>query len=154
MTGTGATDVLTRLLHDWQQAFNAHRPAEIAALFSQDALFQGISPRLGHGPQEIFDYYARVAHGTTTQVKVVSGGELSQETVHGFAEVTFTGPTGDVHLICLSIVAKRAGGIWLIHQYHASTRHVGGGPAFRETINPAPGSDLLNPTCAQGQTSS
>lgn len=151
MTGTGATDVLTRLLHDWQQAFNAHRPAEIAALFSQDALFQGISPQLGHGPQEIFDYYARVVRGTTAQVKVVSGGQLSQETVHGFAEVTFTAPTGDVHLICLSIVAKRAGGIWLIHQYHASTRHVGGGAAVRETINAAPGSDPLNPSCAPGR---
>jgi hypothetical protein len=47
MTGAGATDVLTRLLHDWQRAFNAHHPAEIAALFSPDALFQGISPELG-----------------------------------------------------------------------------------------------------------
>lgn len=55
MTGTGATDVLTRLLHDWQQAFNGHDPDEIAALFSQNALFQGISPQLRRGPQEIFD---------------------------------------------------------------------------------------------------
>ncbi|MEU1728198.1 nuclear transport factor 2 family protein [Nonomuraea sp. NPDC005692] len=125
MTGTGATDVLTRLLHDWQQAFNAHRPAEIAALFSRDALFQGISPQLGHGPQDVFDYYARVVRGTSAQVKVVAGGRLSQETVHGFAEVAFTAPTGDVHLIRLSIVAERTGGIWLIHQYHASTPHVG-----------------------------
>ncbi|MDA0636469.1 YybH family protein [Nonomuraea sp. CA-218870] len=151
MTDTRATDVLTRLLHDWQQAFNAHRPAGIAALFSQDALFQGISPKLGHGPQEIFDYYARVPRGTTAQVKVISGGQLSQETVHGFAEVTFTAATGDVHLICLSIVAKRAGGVWLIHQYHASTHHMGGGSAVRQTINAAPGSDPFSPSCAQGR---
>jgi len=68
MTGTGAADVLARLLHDWQQAFNGHDPDEIAVLFSQDALFQGISPQLRRGPQEISDYYARVTHGTTAQV--------------------------------------------------------------------------------------
>ncbi|WP_052424076.1 YybH family protein [Nonomuraea candida] len=123
MTGTGAADVLAALLHDWQQAFNAHRPAEIAALFSQDALFQGISPRLGHGPQDVLDYYAAVAPGTTAQVTVVSAGRLSQDTVHGFAQVTFTAPTGDLHPVRLSVVAKQADGGWLIHQYHASTHH-------------------------------
>ncbi|WP_049557066.1 YybH family protein [Nonomuraea sp. SBT364] len=122
MTGAGAADVLAGLLHDWQQAFNAHRPAEIVALFSQDALFQGVAPRLGHGPREIFEYYAKVARGTTAQVKVLSGGRLSQEIVHGFAEVAFTAPSGDVNLICLSVVAERAAGRWLIHQYHVAAR--------------------------------
>ncbi|ACZ89926.1 SgcJ/EcaC family oxidoreductase [Streptosporangium roseum] len=122
MTGAGAADVLDRLLHDWQQAFNGHNPNEIAALFSQDALFQGISPQLRCGPQEIFDYYARVTRGTTAQVEVVSAVRLSQTIVHGFAEVTFIAPTGDLHLVRLSIVAKQAESAWLIHNYHAATR--------------------------------
>ncbi|WP_433434822.1 YybH family protein [Nonomuraea sp. CA-141351] len=122
MTGTRATEVLTGLLHDWQRAFDRHRPAEIASLFSQDALFQGISPRLRRGPQEIFEYYDRVTRGTTAQVKVVSAAQLSQAIVHGFAEVTFTAPTGDIHLVCLSIVTQQAESAWLIHQYHAATR--------------------------------
>ncbi|MEO3884465.1 SgcJ/EcaC family oxidoreductase [Nonomuraea sp. B5E05] len=118
-----ATDVLTGLLHRWQRAFNEHKPAEIASLFSRDALFQGISPRLRRGPQEISEYYGRVTRGTTAQAKVLSAARLSQAVVHGFAEVTFTAPNGDIHLICLSVVAGQADGTWLIHQYHAATRN-------------------------------
>jgi uncharacterized protein (TIGR02246 family) len=122
MTGSVATDVLTGVLHRWQQAFNEHHSAEIVSLFSQEALFQGIGPRLRRGPREIFEYYDRVTRGTTAQAKVLSAAPLGQVVVHGFAEVTFTAPTGDIHPICLSIVAKQAEGAWLIHQYHAATR--------------------------------
>jgi uncharacterized protein (TIGR02246 family) len=122
MTGTVATDVLAGLLYDWQQAFNRHHSAEIVSLFSQDALFQGISARLRRGPQEIFEYYDSVPFGTTAQVKVICAAQLDQAIVHGFAEVTFTAPTGDIHLVRLSIVAEQADETWLIHQYHAATR--------------------------------
>ncbi|MDR8409847.1 SgcJ/EcaC family oxidoreductase [Nonomuraea sp. 3-1Str] len=122
MTGATAADVLAGLLDDWRRAFNGHRPAEMVALFSRNALFQGISPRLRHGPGEIFEYYDKVAPGTTAQVTVVSAARLEQAVVHGFAEVTFTAPTGDTHLVRLSVVAEQAGGTWLIHQYHAATR--------------------------------
>ncbi|MEO3867554.1 SgcJ/EcaC family oxidoreductase [Nonomuraea sp. B12E4] len=122
MTGAEATDVLTGLLHDWQHAFNAHQPSQMVALFSRDAHFQGISPRLRRGPRDIHEYYARVTRGTTAQAEVLSAAQPSRTIVHGLAEVTFTAPTGDVHLVRLSIVAAQAEGRWLIHQYHAATR--------------------------------
>ncbi|MGW0803423.1 nuclear transport factor 2 family protein [Nonomuraea sp. NPDC002799] len=119
---TAAEDVLTGLLDAWRRAFDGHHPAEMAALFSAGAHFQGISPRLRHGPEEVFGYYDRVVPGTTARAEVLSAALLGQTIVHGFADVTFTAPTGDVHPVRLSIVAERAADTWLIHQYHAATR--------------------------------
>jgi uncharacterized protein (TIGR02246 family) len=122
MTDLLAADILAKLLHDWRQAFNERQPGKIASLFAHDALFQGISPRLRHGRQEIFGYYDRVTPGTEAQATVVSGAWLGAAIVHGFADATFTAPTGDAHLIRLSIVAEQQQGIWLIRHYHAATR--------------------------------
>ncbi|MFD1929948.1 SgcJ/EcaC family oxidoreductase [Nonomuraea mangrovi] len=137
MTGPDATGVLTALLHAWQRAFNAYHPTEIVLLFSQDALFQGISPRLRRGREEIFEYYDRIAHGTTAEAKLLSAALLGQAILHGFAEVTFTAPTDDIHRIRLSIVAEQAEEAWLIHQYHAATHHDSGSSPPGDTGSPA-----------------
>jgi hypothetical protein len=95
---------------------------DLVSLFSQDALFQGIDPRLRVGPAEIFQYYDEVAEGTTATVHVLHGVQLGQVIVSGFTDVDFTGCTGEVHLIRLSVVAECVEGTWLIRQYHAARR--------------------------------
>ncbi|WTX00171.1 nuclear transport factor 2 family protein [Streptomycetaceae bacterium NBC_01309] len=117
----GATGVLTALLDDWQQAFNSHRPADVAALFSEDALFQGISPQLGREPQEIIEYYSNVPPDATARAEVIAAVPLGDGIVHGFADVAFTAPGRDVHRVRLSIVAEQVAQKWLIRQYHAAT---------------------------------
>jgi uncharacterized protein (TIGR02246 family) len=118
-----AHDVIAKLLSIWQQAFNDHRPAEIAALFTDDAQFQGISPRLRIGPEEITEYYANVADGARATVKMLHGNALNEGIVAGFADVTFTALTGECFPIRLSVVAQHsAEGAWLIRQYHAAPR--------------------------------
>ncbi|MFI6887297.1 nuclear transport factor 2 family protein [Streptosporangium canum] len=107
------------LLGLWRRAFDEHRAADLASLFTEDALFQGIGPRLLVGPAEISGYYGDVAAGTTADVKVLRGNPLCEGMVGGFAEVTFTARTGETYPILLSVVAQRVAGTWLISQYHA-----------------------------------
>ncbi|MGI5207411.1 SDR family NAD(P)-dependent oxidoreductase [Spirillospora sp. CA-108201] len=114
------TGVLAGLLDAWQRAFDRHRPAEVASLFSPDALFQGIGPSLRRGTAEIAAYYGDVPEGTTAGVDVLGEVRLSERLVSGFAEVTFTAPTGEVRRVRLSVVAENREDAWLIRQYHAA----------------------------------
>ena len=122
LTGSDAIGVLTELLDAWQRAFNAHQVTEIVSLFRHDALFQGISPHLRAGPEEISEYYGSVVGGTTATAEVLCAAQLGRAIVGGFADVAFTAPTGEVHPARLSIVAKREEHTWLIQQYHAASR--------------------------------
>ncbi|MEV4065488.1 nuclear transport factor 2 family protein [Nonomuraea dietziae] len=122
MTRADAAGVLSELLGRWQRAFDQHHASEIASLFSPDALFQGVSPHLGHGPEDVFAYYDAVTPGATAHAEVLSAAWLGQAIVHGFADVTFTMPGGDIRLVRLSVVAGGGEDGWLIHHYHAATR--------------------------------
>ncbi|WP_433356978.1 YybH family protein [Microtetraspora malaysiensis] len=131
ITGTGRPDastegtaygVIAELLDRWRRAFDNRRPAGLVSLFTEDALFQGISPRLLVGPAEIFGYYDDVAEGTRATVEVLRANPPSDGIVGGFADVTFTARTGETFPIRLSVVAQRFEGTWLIRQYHAAAR--------------------------------
>jgi hypothetical protein len=131
ITGTGrpeastegtAYGVIAELLGRWQRAFDNHRTADLVSLFTEDALFQGISPRLLAGPAEIFGYYDNVAEGTTAIVEVLRANPLCDGIVDGFADVTFTARTGETFPIRLSVVAQRFEDTWRICHYHAAAR--------------------------------
>ncbi|MFA1538754.1 SDR family NAD(P)-dependent oxidoreductase [Actinomadura monticuli] len=116
----GPAGVLAGLLDTWQRAFDRHRPGDLAALFSPDALFQGVSPHLRQGPAEIAGYYGDVPAGTTAKAEVLAEIRLSERLVSGFAQVTFTAPGGEERPVRLSVVAERSEETWLIRQYHAA----------------------------------
>ncbi|GGV29987.1 hypothetical protein GCM10010182_61300 [Actinomadura cremea] len=131
ITGTGRPDartesaacgVIAELLGRWQRAFDDHRPVDLASLFTEEALFQGISPRLLAGPAEIFGYYDDVTEGTRAIVQVLRANPLCDGIVGGFVDVTFTARTGDTFPIRLSVVAQRFESTWRICQYHAAAR--------------------------------
>lgn len=130
-TGTGRPDtspegtaygVVAELLGRWQRAFDDRRTAELVSLFTEDALFQGISPRLLVGPAEIFGYYDNVAEGARAVVRVLRANPLGDAIVGGFADVTFTARTGEPFPVRLSVVAQRFEDTWRIRQYHAAAR--------------------------------
>ncbi|MEO3830149.1 nuclear transport factor 2 family protein [Actinomadura sp. B10D3] len=131
ITGTGRTEastkraadgVIAELLGRWQKAFGNRWTADLASLFTEDALFQGISPRLLVGPAEIFGYYDNVAEGSTARVQILGATWLGDRIVGGFADVTFTARTGETFPIRLSVVAQHFEDTWRICQYHAAAR--------------------------------
>ncbi|MFC4111694.1 YybH family protein [Nonomuraea zeae] len=122
-----ATGVLVELMDGWQRAFSGHRLTELVSMFSPDALFQGVDPRLRVGHAEIREYYTGVVPGTTAVAEVLRATRPGPAIVGGFADVTFTAPTGGIRRVRLSVVAGRTpGGGWLIEQYHATEQHLPG----------------------------
>ncbi|MBE1537981.1 nuclear transport factor 2 family protein [Actinomadura algeriensis] len=118
-----AYGVIAGVLGRWRSAFDDRRTADLVSLFTEDALFQGIGPRLLAGPAEIFGYYDNVAEGTRAVVEVLQANSPCDGIAGGFADVTFTARTGETFPIRLSVVAQRLDGdTWRIRQYHAAER--------------------------------
>ncbi|WP_436066966.1 YybH family protein [Arthrobacter sp. LjRoot14] len=113
--------VLAESLAAWQLAFDRHRPQDMVGLFSRDALFQGLSPTLLTGREEIFGYYDALPPGITATFQIVQARQLAQHLVCGFAAVHFIYPDGSTVPVQLSLVLHRDGQTWFIAQYHAST---------------------------------
>lgn len=122
--------VVAELLDTWQRAFDEQRWNDLVSLFAEDALFQGIDPRLLVGPAEITGYYGNVQDGSRATVDVLRASRLGEDMVAGFADVTFTNPTGEPRPVRLSIVAQRVMGAWRIRQYHAAA-HAGAAQRVR-----------------------
>lgn len=117
--------VLADILEEWRAAFDGRRVDEVVALFAEDALFQGLSPRLLNGRAEIRTYYENVPPGTTATVEVLHSRPLAAEALAGFATVTFRTPTpqdpaGTPLPVRLSVIAQHTGAGWRIRQYHVS----------------------------------
>ncbi|MCX4099211.1 SDR family NAD(P)-dependent oxidoreductase [Nocardia sp. alder85J] len=123
----GAAAVLGALLGDWRAAFDGHRTGEMGALFTADALFQGMDRRLRVGPREIGSYYDDVAVGARVTVEVIGARVAGDGVVGGFADATFVLPDGEVRPLRLSLVVRRTGDGWRIGQYHAAVRAGQGG---------------------------
>ncbi|MHA7220954.1 YybH family protein [Arthrobacter sp. RHLT1-20] len=141
---TPATRVLAETLAPWKLAFDNHQPEDIVELFSPDALFQGITPALLRGREQIFGYYDALAPGITTSFQVVQTRELAENIISGFAAVTFTYPDGRTVPVQLSLVLSREENTWLIAQYHVSSISRG------EPSSKAAMSAMMNPFGADG----
>jgi ketosteroid isomerase-like protein len=116
--GSGALAVL---LGNWKDAFNGRRVREIVGLFAEDALFQGLSPRLLVGRDEITTYYENVPAGMKATVEVLHSRTVDAEAVSGFATVVFTDAAGVALPVRLSVVAQHLDDDgWRIRQYHVS----------------------------------
>ncbi|MEU4953282.1 SgcJ/EcaC family oxidoreductase [Streptomyces lavendulae] len=117
--------VLAEVLETWRAAFDERRVDDLVDLFSDDALFQGLSPRLLAGRDEIRTYYANVPPGTTATVEVLHSRPLAAEALAGFADVTFRtvtpqDPAGTPLPVRLSVIAQHLDDSWRIRQYHVS----------------------------------
>ncbi|MCC3767051.1 nuclear transport factor 2 family protein [Streptomyces sp. UNOC14_S4] len=117
----GGSGALAVLLEKWKDAFNGHRVRDIVELFADDALFQGLSPRLLTGRDEITTYYENVPAGMKAAVELLHSRTVDAEAVSGFATVVFTDAAGGRLPVRLSVVAQHLGDDgWRIRQYHVS----------------------------------
>ncbi|WP_196814423.1 SDR family NAD(P)-dependent oxidoreductase [Nocardia sp. BMG111209] len=115
-----ARAAVAETLGSWRAAFDEHRTADIATLYTSDALFQGMDARLRIGPAQIREYYDAVTEGATVAVTVPAAAPVADGIVAGFADATFTYPDGEVRALRLSVVLRRDATTWRIAQYHAA----------------------------------
>ncbi|WP_369390380.1 nuclear transport factor 2 family protein [Streptomyces sp. CG1] len=116
---SAAERTLTTLLQTWRTRFNAPDPEGAAALFTDDAVFQGLFPDPVTGPEKILGYYRRVPAGTRAEARVLTAYRGGDDWIGGLAHVVFQGPDGTIP-VRLSVIAVRRDEAWHIRHYHVS----------------------------------
>ncbi|GAA1142850.1 SgcJ/EcaC family oxidoreductase [Kribbella jejuensis] len=80
---------LTNILDQWKSAIDDHDPARVAALFTKDAIFQGLHP-YGVGRDAVYEYYDAQPIGMSPQYKVLETRELAENLLLAYLTVDFT----------------------------------------------------------------
>ena len=116
-------DELTRVLDAWKKGIDAHRPGDVAALFAEDAIFQGLHP-YSVGRAGVAAYYDSQPLGMTVDYHIVREKRLAGDVRLGWVEADFHFDSrhgGDGREpVEVNLTVVLAGG--LIGHYHVSRR--------------------------------
>ncbi|MEU9128399.1 nuclear transport factor 2 family protein [Kitasatospora sp. NPDC048540] len=120
MSTTAQDEAVARsVLDPWKAAVDAHEPRQVAALFTEDAIFQGLHP-YSVGRQGVADYYDSQPLGMTADYRILETRRLAEDLVLAYLVVDFSfvdRPTLTVHL---SVLVRQDGDGWLIGHYQVS----------------------------------
>jgi uncharacterized protein (TIGR02246 family) len=117
-------ELLRPVLDKWKAAVDAHEPQQVAAVFTDDAIFQGLHP-YAVGPKGVADYYAVQPLGMTADYTVLETRRLDDDLVLGYLSVGFSFTDRPTLTVYLCVIVRRHGGEWKIAHYQVS--HLAGG---------------------------
>jgi muconolactone delta-isomerase len=118
-TSAHETDMLDAVLARWKTAVDAHQPEDVAALFTTDAIFQGLHPYTV-GPAGVADYYAAQPVGMTAEYTLRETRTLSDDLVLGYLTVDFGFTDRATLTVYLSVIIRRNPDGWRIAHYQVS----------------------------------
>lgn len=120
MSGTAAQEAVLRgVVDEWKTAVDAHEPEKVAALFTEDAVFQGLRP-YSVGRPGVFTYYDSQPIGLTAEYRVLETRSLADDVLLGYLDVDFRfTDRPDIH-VTLSVVLKRVADRWYISHYQVT----------------------------------
>ncbi|RJU02606.1 SgcJ/EcaC family oxidoreductase [Arthrobacter frigidicola] len=117
---TGTSGIVNAVFTAWAGGIRDHRPEEVASLFTEDALFQGLDRSHGIGRPAVIAYYDKQPAGLQADFRILEHRRLSVDVVVAYADVDFSFVDGRVVPVHLTVVLQRSGGSWLISHYHVS----------------------------------
>jgi len=112
-------DILDAVLTRWKAAVDAHQPEQVAALFTTDAIFQGLHPYTV-GPAGVAEYYAAQPAGMTAVYTLRETRALSDGLVLGYLTVDFGFSDRATLTVYLSVIIRQDAGGWRIVHYQVS----------------------------------
>lgn len=112
-------DILTSVLDQWKTGIDDHDPERFAALFTKDAIFQGLHP-YGVGRDTVADYYESQPLGLSSQYRILETRELSDDLLLGYLTVDFSFIDRPTLTVNLSVLLRRTDDGWLIAHYQVS----------------------------------
>jgi uncharacterized protein (TIGR02246 family) len=115
----GTEAVLSDVMNRWKAGIDAQQPEEVAAVFTTDAIFQGLHPYCV-GCQGVFGYYASQAPGMTVTYSVLETRRLADDLVLGYLSADFSFPDRPTVSVYLGVVARNENDDWRIAFYEAS----------------------------------
>ena len=113
------TEILSAVLDQWKAGIDAHQPQHVAAVFTEDAVFQGLRP-YSVGRDGVTEYYASQPLGMTVSYRVLETRRPSTELVVGYVRADFAYPDRATVSLNLGVVVVRSDARWRILQYQAS----------------------------------
>ncbi|MGP4102036.1 SgcJ/EcaC family oxidoreductase [Nonomuraea sp. KM90] len=116
---TDTEAVLRDVLDRWRAGVDAHRPQQVAALFTEDAIFQGLRP-YSVGRPGIAAYYDSQPPGLAAAYRIVETRALADDLVLGYLAVDFTFTDRPTLHVWLSVLVKRTEDGWRITHYQVS----------------------------------
>lgn len=121
---TTAAAVVVDVLDRWKAAIEARQPDEVAALFADDAIFQGLRP-YGVGRQGIAAYYAGQPVGLSPNYRVLETRQPAAGVIFGYVAVDFTFTDRASIPALLGVLITDVDGRWLIGHYQVSPAPAG-----------------------------
>jgi muconolactone delta-isomerase len=112
-------DILDAVLTRWKAAVDAHQPEQVAALFTTDAIFQGLHPYTV-GPAGVAEYYATQPMGMTATYKIRETRTLGDGLVLGYLTVDFGFIDRATLTVYLSVIIRQDANGWRIAHYQVS----------------------------------
>ncbi|OBC16444.1 hypothetical protein A5784_26940 [Mycobacterium sp. 852013-50091_SCH5140682] len=114
------TEVLLRqLLDEWKAGIDGHDPDRVAAVFTEDAIFQGLRP-FSVGRQGVYAYYESQPVGLTVDYRFHETRRPADGVALGYLRADFTGPDGTAIPLNLSVLATLGADGWKITFYQVS----------------------------------
>ncbi|MGW4643349.1 YybH family protein [Sphaerisporangium sp. NPDC004334] len=118
----GNTDneaILREVLDRWKAAVDGHEPEQVAALFTEDAIFQGLHP-YSVGRPGVAAYYASQPLGLTAEYRVLETRALADGLVLGYLAVDFSFTDRPPIAVNLSVLVRRTEEGWSLAHYQVS----------------------------------
>ncbi|RLP76470.1 DUF4440 domain-containing protein [Mycetocola tolaasinivorans] len=117
-----AGDTLSAVMTRWSDAVASGDTARIAALYTEDPLFQGLRPTPERDRAGVADYYGHQPAGLTPTVTPIDVRQTSENSILGFLAVDFAAPGRPLVETHLTVQILRIDDEWLINHYHVSRR--------------------------------
>ena len=111
--------VLADVLDRWKAEVEAHRPERVAALFTEDAIFQGLHP-YSVGRDGVAEYYDSQPLGMTAAYRLLETRRPAEGVVLGYAFVEFGFTDREPIRVNLTVVVRHDGDDWRIAHYQVS----------------------------------
>ncbi|MFN6549621.1 SgcJ/EcaC family oxidoreductase [Mycolicibacterium septicum] len=111
-------EILRHVLDEWRAGIAAHDPQRVAAVFTEDVIFQGLRP-YSVGRPGVFDYYDSQPAGLTVDYRINETRRPAENVVLGYLRADFTRPDGTGIPLNLSVLVTRDVG-WRIAHYQVS----------------------------------
>jgi hypothetical protein len=112
-------DALRGVLDEWQAGINAREPGRVAAVFTEDAIFQGLRPysvgRLG-----VERYYDSQPLGMTVSYRILESRRPAPDVVLGYFRADFGFPEQPSIALHIGVLVQRGPDGWRIGHYQAS----------------------------------
>jgi uncharacterized protein (TIGR02246 family) len=111
--------ILRGVLDRWKAGVDAHEPEQVAACFTEDAIFQGLRP-YSVGRPGVAAYYESQPMGMSAQYEILETRRLADDFVLGYHNVVFTFIDRSPITVHLSLLVKRLADGWYVAHYQVS----------------------------------